>query len=364
MYDDDERKINWLGILKRVVIIIIILLVIFGIITMVNKCTKKETTIKKVEEPIVNLKSQITDVQNATLRYLNIETLPLTINQTKTIKLKYLINKDLIGNLKDSKGNTCDTDATYSEVTKLSNNYALKTVVNCGKNTDYSVIYIGCFKSCDDDICIGSESDTDGICSITKDETNTNDNKNGNTTKTTKSTTKTTTTTKTPTKVLYEYKKTNYNYYCTTGELVGKECRTKEIRIYEGLVNETINPKTTTYSVNANTQVVSFTNPSNAKNTASATYEFINYKDGKYNYNKYTCSKGTLNGKVCTVTTTTNEVVKSCKDNSYTYNASDNTCTKKMLVTLLTDAESYITYDYTWSEKTSLSGWTKTGRTK
>ena len=373
MYEDNERRISWLGILKRVIIILLVLIIIFGIITLVTKCTKK-TDNKKTIEPTVTLKSQITDIQNATLKYITVETLPTAINQTKTVKLKYLINKNLISNLKDSNGNVCDTDASYSEITKLENNYAMKTTVVCGKNKDYSVVYIGCFDSCKDGICIGSESQKDGICTASSNDSK-NDNKgsenstdnNKETTKTTTTTTKTTkTTTTTSPKIMYEYKKANYTYYCNKGELVGtNDCKVSEVWTYIGKVKETSTPKTYTYTTDAKVEKVSFTNPSSAKNTTTTTYELLSYKNGLYNYNKYSCTNGNINGKTCTVTTTTYDTVKSCEDDSYTYNASTNQCTKKVVVNIYEEALiKSVTYDYTWSDKTSLPGWTRTGAVK
>lgn len=370
MYEDNEKRINWLSILKRVIAILIVLIIIFGIITLITKCTKKIDD-KKEPEQKINLSSQITDVQKATIDYLTKETLPLSLNQTKTVKLKYLINKNLIMNLKDSNGNLCDTDLSLSEITRLENNYAMKTTVVCGKNTDYSVIYIGCFENCDGKICAGNTSDGNGICTTTsedkKQDEKTNDNKKDSSNKSTKDTTttkKTTTTTTKPAKIMYEYKKANYNYYCTAGELVNNECRSKETWIYEGKVKETTVSNTSSYNVNANVESVSFTNPSSATNNSTTTYELVSYKNGKYNYNKYTCSNGTINGKTCTVTKTTNEVVRSCEDSSYTYNQKDNTCTKNVLVTLWRSPKYTVSYDYMWSEKESIDGWTRTGNVK
>ena len=368
MYEDNEKRINWLNVLKRIIVIIIILVIIFGIITLVTKCSKKEE-IKKPEEPTVNLKSQISDIQKATIEYLTVETLPLTINQTKTVKLKYLINKDLITNLKDSNGNTCDTDESYSEITRLANNYAMKTVVVCGKNIDYSVVYIGCFDSCKDGICIGNESNS-GICTTSKEEENKNNNNtnnnNNNTNNTTKTTTKTTKTTKTTTKakVLYEYKKANYSYTCPEGELINNNCKVTDVWTYTGKVKETTVPTVTYNTVPAKVEQVTFTNPSSAYNTANAKYELVTFKNGKYVYNKYSCTSGTLNGTTCTTSTTTYNTTRSCENSAYTYNANNNTCTKQSVVTLWKDAEEIITYDYTWSTETSLAGWTRTGRTK
>ena len=372
MYEDNERRINWLSILRRIIVILIILVVIFGIITLVTKCSKKEDNRGKTIEPTVNLKSQITDIQKATIDYLTVETLPTNLNQTKTVKLKYLINKNLIGNVKDSNGNICDTDASYSEITRLENNYAMKTTLVCGKNTDYSVVYIGCFDNCKNGICTGNASQN-GICTVkpednknnnddSKNDKNNGENPSDEKTNNSKTPSKTSTTTKS--KVLYEYKKPNYTYYCEKGELIGNDCKRLETWTYMGIVKETNVPTYSTYTTSAKVSTVSFTNPSYAVNTNNTTYEFVSYRNGKYNYNKYTCSAGTINGKTCTVATTINKVVKSCADESYTYNSKNNTCTKTAVVTIWDDPKTKVTYNYTWSEKTSLSGWTKTGRTK
>ena len=211
MYEENEKKVDWGNIIKRLLMLLIALLVIFGIITLVTKCANSNKN-KGNDEPI-SLSEQLDALQNATLNYLTKDNLPTELNASKTIRLKYLISKNLIEEIKDSEGNTCDENTSYSEVTKLANNYAVKLTLSCGDNSEYRIIYVGCFENCEGGICLGEENSTGGVCDVTVPEptpteepstnttTNTNTSTNTSTTKpSTSTTTKPSTNTNTTTK--------------------------------------------------------------------------------------------------------------------------------------------------------------------
>ena len=374
MYEENEKKINWLSVLKRAIIFVVVLIVIFTIISLLTRCTNKNNSINPTQENI-NLSSEIEEMQDATIKYLTEDILPREINDRKTIKLKYLINNKIIDSLKDKQGNVCDVDASYSEVTRLENNYALKTVVNCGKNTDYKVIYIGCFDNCNGGICKGSESNS-GLCSITETDSNSN-----TTTTTKKSTSSTTTTKKTSNtkvsktsntnnstnsnKVQYQYKKAYVKLICEYGTLVNNVCRLQD---YYTLTDEPVKNTNTTYkksTVNANKEKVYLNNV--AKNTSTATYEYITTESvagkRKYVYNKYTCKRGTLNGKTCTISTPSTTTSYTCKDASFVYDSKNNKCYKQVVDESYTNPIKKTYFEYTWDYTSPGEGWVKTGKT-
>jgi len=381
MYEENDRKINWFGILKRLIMIIVVLIVIFFIITGITKCSKNTTKSTKTikPEPVV-LTNQLNDVQAATIKYLNKDNLPVELNSTKTIKLKYLINKNLITTVKDSSGTTCDTNNSYSEVTRLENNYAIKTILTCGKNSDYKIIYVGCFDNCENGkICAGDENTTGGICNkqetttpSTNTETNntsTNDasktnntatstNSSSNTTSTNKSssTTKKTTTNKntnsttSTSKVLYEYKKCNSTAVCTTGTLNSDNmCAVTES------TKEVIAPLDRTTP--AKSTIVYFKNPANAQSTKKVTYKYLKYDSTLgYKYEKYTCTEGTLNGTNCVTS-------QYCAE-TYTFDAQANNCYKYTHKYNLYNPTYQETCETMWSTDTEYPGWTRTGNVK
>lgn len=396
MYEENENKLDWTNILKKLGIAVGAIVVILLVVTGITKCAKSDDK-KPSEKTPVDLTSQLDQLESATLSYLTKDNLPVEINASKTIRLKILINKDLITEIKDSDNNRCDINESYSEVTRLENSYAVKMSLSCGQNKDYRIIYVGCFEECNGGICKGTENSVNGICNVvptnpepnpenpsnpststtTKPNTTTTTKKPGTTTKKATTTTKKTTTT-TPKEVWYEYKKcTTTPAYCPVGSPKNGRCeRLVPYTEYGTVVN---NPTTTTTpiaakKVLASTTTVYFKRVSEAPTkTDLVEYVYLGYfpkenSSNPYKFTKktykYQCTEGnpSSDGKTCYVTTTTSGT-PSCADPRFTYH--DGVCTrmnyKAEYSNMVPAKESCET---TWSKSTYLPGWTRTGRTK
>jgi len=397
MYEENENKLDWTNILKKLGIAVGAIVIILLVITGISKCTK--TSYKKPNEKVpVDLTTQLDQLESATLSYLTKDNLPVEINASKTIRLKILINKNLISDLKDSNNNRCDINESYSEVTRLENSYAVKLSLTCGTNKDYRIIYVGCFEECNGEICKGTENSVNGICNVAPitPEPNPDDPSNPTTTPNTKPSTTTTTkkpsnsTTKKPTtttkkpnttspkEVWYEYKKcTTVPAYCPVGSPKNGRCeRLIPYTAYGTVVNNST-PTTTPVpakKVEASKTTVYFKKVSEVPSkTDLVVYTYLGYfpkensskphKFTKTTY-KYTCSSGTpsSDGKTCYVTTNSGSK-PSCADPTYTYH--DGVCTKLSYRVEYSDlVPARETCETTWSKSTSLPGWIRTGRTK
>lgn len=423
MYEENENRINWKTILKKVLIVLAAALLIFGIIALVNKCTHKEEEKPSIKE-VVDLTKQLDILEEATLKYLTKDNVPTELNASKTIRLKTLMSRGLVKNITDSKNNKCNSNESYAEVTRLDNNYAVKLSLTCGTNKDYRIIYVGCFAECTNGgICKGTESSTGGICNVapvveqntddvpvdtkndnaatTKPSTNT---KPSNTSKpsttrpvVTKPTTNNQNTTKPKKVTMYEYKKCSVANFCPIGKEENGRCATQVRTTLQGrVIQETkaitkdVGPVRTNTFTNYNTYASFVKNISTTKPSISATsktaYKLVGYKSGKYTFAQYTCYSGniknvggvykcgtTSTSSTCSVgtpsggrcVTTVYEKSSKCEDSSYTYNARENTCTKEVYKTEYRDLIKYPTNcQTTWSKSTSLSGWTRTGNVK
>lgn len=343
MYEDTEKNVDWKSIIKKVVMVIVVIVAILGLVTLVKKCTKSDDKPNKPTPTTVNLTKQLDELEEATLKYLTVDNLPSTVNSSKTIRLKILINREIISGITDDAGNACDTSSSYAEVTKLDNNYAVKLSLTCGSNSDYRIIYVGCFENCEGSICKGEETSTNGICELktvepTPDDTtsnpnNTSTNTNANTTKpsVTKPNTSTNTNTNATTKpntnnnstnnnnnsntvktvTEYEYKKCKQENYCVTGTLINGQCAIQENITLQGKVLKlggtstkvlgNATPKTSTTKDSSTPATFERTvdvKPSETytiKNTTSVAYKSMGMTStGTIRYAKYTCSKGTI----------------------------------------------------------------------
>ncbi len=395
MYEEQETKINWSKIIKKVLILIGALLIILALVTLISRCSKRSNTPKPEEK--VNLSEQLDKLEDATLKYLNKDNLPIELGSSKTIRLKVLENKELIKNLKDSKNNKCDPNQTYSEVLRLENHYEVKMTVSCGSNKDTRIIYVGCFENCNGGICKGEETSTNGICTeaAPKEEENkpsSNEtttpvvNPNNNTTKpsTTKpnkkptadNTSNNTNTNKQPKKTtLYEFRKkviTGYSCDNKGGSLVNTDkCISSTSKTLYGTVIKT--GGNTIYNYTYEDKKINTTYSEKYFNDTITAYnegytELISYSFKKgYLFRKYTtrsyCARGTEVGNKCKIATPITTPIKyDCKEDGYKYK--NNQCTKVEPELIYVDADPVISYKTTWSQSPTLTGWERTGNTK
>ena len=410
MYEENENKIQWGTILKRLGMVAAVLLVIFGIFTLVSRCTKNKDEDKPNSPSEVSMDAALDEFEKATLEYLSIDNLPTELNASKTIRLKILINRNLTEGIKDSENNQCDTSESYAEITRLENNYAVKMSLSCGNNKATRIIYVGCFQICEGGICKGEENQTGGVCGGSeKDNSNPADedkNNNGNSnngvvtpniknpssqtkpntnTSTTKPNTNTNTN-KPGTSVtnpvvnppLYEFKRcTTKPTVCNVGTLNTSTgyCEFETSKLDYGVVvrfgSETTYVTSTAAAKPVTNTVEVTLKPSQAKNSGNVTYKFKKMNGNGTNvYYKttttYKCDGNVtpVNG-ICTYKTpTTTPVTYGCADKSYTYNKNNNTCTKWIdVVDHLVPGDAQVC-ETTWSYSTNLTGWYPTGRVK
>lgn len=345
MYEENENKIDWSNIIKRVLLIIAAILVVLGIATAVKKCTKSNS-VDDPKEKEVDLTNQLDQLEAATLKYLTKDNLPIELNASKTIRLKIMINKELITDITDETNTKCDSNESYAEVTRLENNYAVKLSLTCGKNKDYRLIYVGCFESCNGGICKGTEASTGGVCNeVTTKEpdkkpnntTNNSGNKVNNNTNSNTNTNKKPSTTPSKPGNNSSNSNTNADNNNNSQTTKPKEVMYEFRRCTESCKEGTYNSRTKKCEFDIETprrSNVSFTNSSlaNKKNPAIG-YTFVSYSNDLYNYIKYECS------------------------NDYTFEYDTKKCTRKPI-------EPTKSCETTWSYSTSISGWERTGNTK
>ena len=260
MYDErnNKRGIQWGNLLRGAIKFLVIIIALFLIIFVVTKCTRGVKNIKSHAgtntQVKTTLSNQMASLQEATIKYANDGNLPTAAYASKTVRLKELKEQGMIGTLKDSKGNECSTSGTYARITKLENNYMTRLNVVCNKKTESKTVYIGCFSDCPNGkVCLGSKNKLEGLCAApqtTKKTESTvqstssnstpvntdhgtvytatgvrdNNNYSNNTSNNTSTNTNTSTYTPPKTRTMYEFKKYQTTYSCSSGVLVGNKC--------------------------------------------------------------------------------------------------------------------------------------------
>lgn len=120
---ESERKINWLGLFIKVIIIFIFALIIIWLISkIINKNKLSET-----------FENNINNMQKVVVDYFKTVDLPLNKNDSIKITLEELIEKELIVSTGNNSENICDTQKSYSIITRGKDKYIVETTLKCGK---------------------------------------------------------------------------------------------------------------------------------------------------------------------------------------------------------------------------------------
>ncbi len=135
MYQDEKVSINWFKIGLRLVIILLIIFLAIKLISMVrdNKTNVVENNV---------MKEKIKLLEDASKKYFKEDNLPKEPGESITVTLKELMDQELIEEIKDEQGATCDITQTNVKVTRLDNEYQYKATLKCNSFEDYNNTFI------------------------------------------------------------------------------------------------------------------------------------------------------------------------------------------------------------------------------
>ena len=145
---ESEERINWLGLFIKIIIIFIFGLIIVWLISkIIGKFKPSET-----------FTNNINNMQKVSVEYFKTIDLPLEKGQSIKITLGELIEKELIVSVNSDSSNSCDTEKSYSEITREKSKYVVETTLKCGKEKDTIKTNFS-LKDCKN--CNGSVSEND-----------------------------------------------------------------------------------------------------------------------------------------------------------------------------------------------------------
>jgi|SRR5574344_339593 uncharacterized repeat protein (TIGR02543 family) len=129
MYEEKKKNINWIKIFLEVFILFLIVLLAIKLITIVFS---KRNYNKESSNLDNNLSSLI---DTAKLYYVN-DKLPSKVGDYNKTGLNDLVDQNVIDEVKDENGNTCDMANSYIEIIKLDKEYQFKAYLICGDTSD------------------------------------------------------------------------------------------------------------------------------------------------------------------------------------------------------------------------------------
>ncbi len=157
MYEE-ERRFSWTNLFIKLIIVIIFILFTVWLLSLSTKSITRGMS-NSLDVLTDNIFSQnVEKMKDVGKSYFTTERLPQKIGEVKTLSLAKMYDENLILEIKDKNGNVCSAKNSYVSVEKLENEYQMKVYLECGEESDYIKVIMGCYNYCDKDICEKKET--------------------------------------------------------------------------------------------------------------------------------------------------------------------------------------------------------------
>ncbi|MEG0799066.1 MAG: hypothetical protein RR228_01205 [Bacilli bacterium] len=141
MYSNEEKHINWLDLLIKIIFGALFILILVWLFPKVPNMKPFYSNV---------FRENIKYMQEAGESYFTNDRLPKEEGKSVKLTLKELMNKSLVLPFVDKDGASCNVYSSYVEVTKGDNEYILKTSLVCNNEQNYVNKVLGCYDYCED----------------------------------------------------------------------------------------------------------------------------------------------------------------------------------------------------------------------
>lgn len=148
MYEENGR-ISWSNLFIKGIIVIIFVLFTVWLLSLSNKGITNSLDVLTDKIFAENMDR----MKEVGKEYFTVERLPEELGDVKTLTLAKMYENKYILELKDKNGNACSAENSYVSIEKLENEYQMKVYLECGEESDYIKVIMGCYDYCDTDIC-------------------------------------------------------------------------------------------------------------------------------------------------------------------------------------------------------------------
>ena len=147
---EDERRINVVKVLLKLIIIVLVILLSAWIVTKICSNNTSVNGDKLVDQVFQDNLNRMKEVG---ISYFTLERMPKNVGDKEKITLQDMYDKKLILEVKDKENNLCSDINSYIEVEKYSDEYQMKVNLSCSNREDYIIVIMGCYDYCENDIC-------------------------------------------------------------------------------------------------------------------------------------------------------------------------------------------------------------------
>lgn len=135
MYEKKDVSINWFKIGVRILVVILAAILLFKIVVIV-----KDNKTNVVEEDKMQKKLDL--LEESGKKYFTEDLIPKEVGKSVTITLGELIDANLSKKIKDNDNKACDNKKSYVKVTRLDNEYQIKSYLKCDNYEDYKNSFV------------------------------------------------------------------------------------------------------------------------------------------------------------------------------------------------------------------------------
>lgn len=149
MYEENNSNFAFKDLIIKILFLVIVIFLIIWLFPTkgyINKQIDKKIGVS--ENQIFT--NNINTMKDAALGYYIGKNLP---EQSSKMTLEEMLNKNLLTNIYDNNGKTCDTKKSYVEVIKNKEEYKLKVNLACKNKEEYVISYFGAYDYCTSDVC-------------------------------------------------------------------------------------------------------------------------------------------------------------------------------------------------------------------
>ena len=163
MYEENQR-FSWASLFIKIIIIIIFVLFTIWLLSLSTKNATKglSSSLNVLTDNI--FKENVDRMKDVGTSYFTTERLPEKVGEVKTLTLASMYDKNLILEVKDKNGKACSAKNSYVSVEKLDTEYQMKVYLECGDESNFIKVIMGCYNYCNTDIC--EKKDTTPVSGI------------------------------------------------------------------------------------------------------------------------------------------------------------------------------------------------------
>ena len=152
MYEEN-RRFSWTNLFIKIIIVVIFILFTVWLLSLSTKSATKgiSNSLDVLTDRIFS--ENIEKMKEVGKSYFTTERLPQKIGEVKTLSLAKMYDENLILELKDKNGNACSAKNSYVSIEKMDTEYQMKVYLECGEESDFIKVIMGCYNYCSTDIC-------------------------------------------------------------------------------------------------------------------------------------------------------------------------------------------------------------------